>query len=408
MVQRLACPKWFFWFVCLPAGTLSLAERPARAQPRQVDVFISGADGYHTYRIPSLLVTKKGTLLALCEGRKHSRSDSGDIDLLCKRSQDGGKTWSQQQVVWDDKANTCGNPCPVVDEQTGTIWLLMTWNRGDDNERQIKQGTGKDTRRVWVSRSDDDGLTWSVPVEITETTKQPAWRWYATGPGVGIQLQKGAWKGRLVIPCDHSVAGSAANPTGYNSHVIISDDHGETWQLGGVIAPQVNECQVVELVDGTLMINMRNYDRSKTTRAIATSADAGLTWSEVTHDRVLVEPICQASFIRYSWPGRNNKSRLLFSNPASTGKRVKMTVRLSYDEGKTWPVSKVLHPGPSAYSCLADLPDGDIACLYEMGKSHPYEKIVFARFGLKWLTSEKEKQTARNANSIMQTVMNDS
>jgi len=378
---------WTFLFVI----ALILPEQPASSgQLQQTDVFISGTNGYHTYRIPSLLVTENGILLAFCEGRKKSRADSGDIDLLVKRSQDGGKTWSQQQVIWDDGENTCGNPCPVVDQQTGTICLPMTWNRGDDTEAEIKKNTSKDTRRVWVSRSEDDGLTWSKPVEITGTTKRPEWRWYATGPGAGIQLQKGLWKGRLVIPCDHSVAPDPDNPTGHSSHVIIRDDHGQTWTIGGVICPQVNECQVVELTDGTLMLNMRNYDRSKTTRAIANSKDGGITWSNVTHDPVLIEPLCQASFIRYSWPGRNNKSCLLFSNPASTSKREKMTVRLSYDEGKTWPVSRVLYPDLSAYSCLAVLPDGDIACLYEAGQNNPYEKIVFARFSLHWLSREKE------------------
>jgi len=378
---------WTFLFV----SALALPDPSASSgQPQQTEVFISGMDGYHTYRIPSLLVTENGALLAFCEGRKKGRGDSGDIDLLVKRSQDGGKTWSQQQVVWNDGENTCGNPCPVVDEQTDTVWLLMTWNRGDDTEAEIKKNTSKDTRRVWVTRSDDDGVTWSKPIEITDAAKRPEWRWYATGPGVGIQLQKDPWKGRLVIPCDHSVAPSPDNPTGYNSHTIISDDHGKTWGIGGVIRPQVNECQVVELTDSTLIINMRNYDRSKTTRATATSKDGGITWSNVTHDPVLVEPICQASFIRYSWPGRDDKSCLLFSNPASTSERVKMNVRLSYDEGKTWPVSRVLYPGLSAYSCLAALPDGDIGCLYEAGQKHPYEEIVFAHFSLDWLTKGKK------------------
>ena len=173
-----------FFFACISASApLATGQGVSSHQPRQTDVFVSGTDGYHTYRIPSIIVTKKGTLLAFCEGRKKGRSDSGNIDLLLKRSEDGGKTWSRQQVVWDENTNTCGNPCPVVDRQTGTIYLLMTWNRGDDRESAIKKNTSRDTRRVRVSRSDDDGATWSKPAEITDTAKRPEWRWYATGPG---------------------------------------------------------------------------------------------------------------------------------------------------------------------------------------------------------------------------------
>ncbi len=357
----------------------------------KTEVFTSGTDGYHTYRIPSVIVTQEGTVLAFCEGRKSGRGDSGDIDLLLKRSLDGGKTWSKQQIIWDDGPNTCGNPCAVQDRQTGTIWLLMTWNDGDDRESAIKKGTSKDTRRVWITSSKDDGRTWSKPVEITSTAKRAEWRWYATGPGVGIQLEQGPWKGRLVIPCDHSVA-SADEASGYNSHVIISDDHGKSWKIGGVISPKVNECQVVELDDGTLMINMRNYDRSKTSRAVATSSDGGMSWSDIYHDPVLVEPVCQASLLRYTLKGRDDRNRLLFSNPARSrrGERRRMTIRLSYDEGRTWPVAKVLHDGPAAYSCLAVLADKEIACVYEAGRNHPYEKIVFARFTLAWLTGGTE------------------
>ena len=387
---RLVC---ILLLACMVSGATAVSrELKSPEQLHNTDVFVSGREGYHTYRIPALLVTKKGTLLAFCEGRKANRSDSGDIDLLVKRSKDCGKTWSNQKTVWNDRENTCGNPCPVVDQQTGTIWLLMTWNRGDDHESKIKKNTSRDTRRVWVSRSNNDGLTWSKPKEITATAKRPEWRWYATGPGVGIQLQKGPWKGRMVIPCDHSVV-SANDPDGYNSHVIISDDHGQTWYIGGVVSPKVNECQVVELDNGTLMINMRNYDRSKTTRAIATSTDGGITFSKVSHDPVLVEPICQASFLRYTLRSKHGRNRLLFSNPAHAkrGDRRDMTVRLSYDEGRSWPVSKLLYAGPSAYSCLTILPDGNIACLYEAGQKSPYEKIIFTGFTLDWLTGGLEK-----------------
>jgi sialidase-1 len=378
---------------CIISSVPAISEElTSPEQLHNTNVFVSGREGYHTYRIPALVTTKKGTLLAFCEGRKSGRSDSGNIDLLVKRSADNGKTWSKRQVVWDDRENTCGNPCPVVDQQTGTIWLLMTWNRGDDREGAIKKNTSRDTRRVWVSRSNNDGLRWSKPVEITATAKRPEWRWYATGPGVGIQLQKGPWKGRMVIPCDHSIV-SADDPDGYNSHVIISDDHGKTWYIGGVVSPKVNECQVVELDNGTLMINMRNYDRSKTTRAIATSTDGGITFSKVSHDPALVEPICQASFLRYTLRSKHVRNRLLFSNPAHAkrGDRRDMTVRLSYDEGRSWPVSKLIYAGPSAYSCLTILPNGNIACLYEAGPKNPYETIIFSSFTLNWLTDGSEK-----------------
>ncbi|HPC95409.1 MAG TPA: sialidase family protein [Sedimentisphaerales bacterium] len=371
---------------------LKLSELDQRAAERKValtDLYVAGNDGYHTYRIPSLLVTGKGTLLAFCEGRKSGRGDSGNIDLLVRRSEDGGRTWGPQRVVWDDADNTCGNPCPVVDQQTGTIWLTMTWNHGQDTESQIMQNTGRDTRRVFVTYSEDDGRTWSAPRQITETTKRPEWRWYATGPGVGIQLERGPWRGRLLIPCDHSVV-CPEDPTGYNSHVIFSDDHGRTWQLGGAIRPAVNECQVVELADGTLLMNMRNYDRSVTTRAVATSRDGGMTWSQVRHDPALVEPICQASLVRYDGPQEQDRDCLLFSNPAhgESGVRRDMTVRLSRDGGRTWPVERLVWPGPAAYSSLAVLPDGAIACLFEGGQASPYERIILARFDRRWLTGE--------------------
>jgi hypothetical protein len=370
---------------------LKLSEldgRAARLQPKRTDVFVSGRDGYHTYRIPSVIAARDGTLLAFCEGRKSGRGDSGDIDLLLKRSDDGGRTWGSAQIVWDDGANTCGNPCPVVDRETGTIWLLLTWNHSRDRESQIKQNTGMDTRRVFVTHSDDDGRTWASVREITKTTKEPHWRWYATGPGVGIQLSQGPRQGRLIVPCDHSLV-TPDDPTGYNSHVIYSQDHGRTWQLGGVIRPAVNECQIVELTDGTLMMNMRNYDRSQTTRAIATSTDGGKTWSEVRHDPALVEPICQASFLRFTKRPDDDRNRLLFSNPAhgERGQRRDMTVRVSYDEGRTWPVRRLLWPGPAAYSCLVVLPDGDMGCLFEAGDEHPYERIIFAMFSREWLTN---------------------
>ena len=357
----------------------------AQARPEFTDVFVSGQDGYHTYRIPAIIVTTNGTLLAFCEGRKNSRGDSGDIDLLVKRSMDGGKTWSPPQLIWSDSTNTCGNPAPVVDQATGIVWLLLTWNLGVDKEDQIHYQKARDTRRVFITHSADDGRTWSLPNEITSSVKKPEWGWYATGPVNGIQLTRGAHRGRLVIPANHSSLTTATQSV-TRSHIILSDDHGRTWQIGGLEDEMTNESTIVELSDGSLLHNMRSYHK-KSRRAVATSKDGGMTWSPVELDEALIEPVCQASVLRGTWPDNGEKSRILFSNPASA-KREKLTVRVSYDEGATWPVSKEIHTGPAAYSNLAMLPDKSIGCLFERGEKHSYEKITLARFPLNWLEAK--------------------
>jgi sialidase-1 len=351
--------------------------------PVETTLFVSGTEDYHTFRIPSLLVTKRGTLLAFCEGRKNGSSDAGRIDTVLRRSTDGGQTWSPLQVLWNDGENTCGNPCPVQDEETGAIHLLLTHNLGEDKESEIHAGTSKGTRTVWVCHSDDEGMTWTTPRDITKTTKLPDWTWYATGPGIGIQIKKGPRKGRLVIPCDHNIAETRQAW----SHVIYSDDRGKTWKIGGNAAQDhTNESQVTELSDGRLMLNSRSTDRSKKFRGISYSADGGDTWTDFRYDNTLIEPICQACLLACT-PG-DGSHLLLFSNPAETEARKNLTVRLSRDDGKTWHVSRTLYPGPAAYSNLAVLPDGNFACLYECGKERPYETITFARFSMGWLTND--------------------
>lgn len=363
---------------CVPTSSLDASEG------FRTTVWESGEGDYHTYRIPSVIRTMNGTLLAFCEGRKSGRGDAGNIDLLLKRSSDGGKTWSDEQVLWDDNGHTCGNPCPVVDETTGTVWLLLTHNLGTDHEADIIKKKSKSTRTVWVSHSSDDGETWTTPRNITVTTKEPDWGWYATGPGAGIQIKHGPHKGRLVIPCDHSYDDPNGKLQGggfeFGAHSIHSDDHGRTWKLGGTIRPRTNECQVVELNDGkgTLLMNMRSYFGRKR-RTHATSLDGGVTWSAPQDVPALIEPVCQGSIIRHRWKKDGKPGVLLFSNPASEKGRVKMTVRASFDDGKSWPVSHVLHAGPAAYSCLVSLPNNEVGCLYEAGDKHAYESIVFHR-----------------------------
>ncbi len=373
------------------SATLACADSPPAGVTRGV-VFESGTDGYHTFRIPSIVQTPAGTLLAFSEGRKQGRGDSGDIDLVMRRSDDLGATWSDLAVVWDDAGNTVGNPCPVVDSATGEIHLLLTWNRGDVAEKKIKTGYGDDSRRVFVTKSSDDGQSWTEPREITRDVKHADWSWYATGPGAGIEITHGPHQGRLVIPCDHK------RPVGdeilYSSHVIISDDHGETWRVGGV-TPQaaVNECEVVELAGGRLMLNMRNYDRKATSRQVAFSDDGGETWTDQRHDPVLIEPICQASIRRATWPEGESPGVILFSNPADPDRRRNLTLRASTDDGKSWPGERVLYEGSSAYSCLVSLAPGAAGCLYE---ADDYGRILFDRFTVGWVL---DGEGANAANS---------
>ncbi|HUR58036.1 MAG TPA: sialidase family protein, partial [Opitutaceae bacterium] len=348
------------------------------AAVEQTDVFVSGRDGYHTYRIPAIIRAQDGTLLAFAEGRKSGGGDAGDIDLLLKRSRDGGKTWDAQQVIWDDAANTCGNPCPVVDAKTGLISLLLTQNPGTARERDIDAGkSAAGTRTVWLAHSADHGATWTKPTEITASTKDPAWRWYATGPGIGIQIKAGPHAGRLVVPCDHSYEHGAATERG--AHAIYSDDGGRTWKRGEPIRPQMNECQVVELSDdrGTLLMDMRSY-RGRSRRAQSTSTDGGITWTEPKDAPALVEPICQASIVQWEGAGAAKRGLLLFSNPADAKTRINLTVRASEDNAATWPRALRLHAGPSAYSSLVALGPNEAGCLYECGEKRAYERIVFA------------------------------
>jgi sialidase-1 len=359
----------------------------------QKTLFRAGEGGYNNYRIPSIILTQRKSLLAFCEGRQ-APSDAGEINVLVRRSTDGGKTFSPQKIVWADGKNTCGNPCAVVDRSTGFIWLLMTHNLGEDREKEITLGTAKSTRSVWITHSENDGISWAAPRDITSQTKRPGWAWYATGPGNAIQLNNGPHAGRLIVPCDYVETGG--NPDKSNSVVIYSDDHGANWRIGGEPPNHgFNESQVVELPDGAVMLNMRNIARpkgaeQKTARAISVSKDGGETFDVARWDTALPEPRCQASIIRYSW-ATEGKSRILFSNPALTKSRKTMTVRMSYDEGKTWPVKRVVFAGFSAYSSLVSLPDGAIGLLYEAGEKKGNERIDFARFGLDWLTEGKDQ-----------------
>lgn len=373
--MKISNQQLFFVFaiLCLSiANTWSQDVVQKTEVPKNLNyLFKSGTEGYKCFRIPAIITTNSGALLAFAEGRKNGCSDTGNIDLVMKRSKDNGETWSKLIVIWDDGDNVCGNPAPVVDKMTGAIHLLSTWNLGEDHESEIIAEKSKDTRRIFTLSSTDDGNNWSEPKEITTSVKKENWTWYATGPGHGIQLEYGENKGRLIIACDHIEAESKK----YYSHIIYSDDHGMSWQLGGrTNQDQVNECTIAELPNGNLMLNMRNYDRTQKTRKVAISKDAGLTWGDIYSDKNLIEPICQASLLKVNG---NSGSVLYFLNPANENKRENMTLKKSIDNGKKWSIVKTIFSGTSAYSDITLVSDGNLGCFYEAGKDNPYEGIVF-------------------------------
>lgn len=342
-------------------------------------LFVSGQGGYNTYRIPAIVRTPAGTLLAFCEGRKTSSADSGDIDIVLRRSTDNGQTWSAMTLVQeegDTASITIGNPAPVVDETTGHVHLLFCRNNS----------------RVLHSVSTDDGLTWSVRDEITTTVKAGTWSWYATGPVHGVQLKRGAQAGRMVVPCDHSLTSGGA----FGDQVVYSDDHGASWHLGavadaaGTVAPNENTC--VELVDpapgggSRLYFNSRDHSGS-VTRAQTYSDDGGATYSPALFSDAaqFVCPVVQGALLRFhatdqGWPS----NRILFSCPNGSS-RNRISIWSSTDETVTWSAPKAVYEGPSAYGDMVATADGNVGLLYEKGASSPYETITLARFNEEWL-----------------------
>ena len=332
-----------------------------------VAVFTAGTDGYASYRIPAIVATKNGGLLAFCEGRVRNSNDSGDIDIVLRRSEDGGKTWGAQTVVVNDGENTCGNPAPIVLRETGEVVLAFTKNLGAIAQDAIMKGEAP-PRSVWVTRCTDGGDTWQTPVEISSEVRKPDWRWYATGPGHGIQLKDGT----LVVACDHSTGPSFSE---MYSHVILSKDGGRTWFLGGSASEKTDESTVCELPDGRLYLNMRNYSGTNR-RAVAYSGNQGVTWSPAVDDAALIEPVCEGSIVRLYESGPF-KDAIAFCNPAST-KRENLTLRLSKDAGATWSRTVTVKAGPAAYCDLVELRKGWIGVLFEGGETMPYESIRFS------------------------------
>lgn len=358
--------------------------------------FRAGTEGYASYRIPAVVLTRAGTVLAFAEGRVDSSADYGRIDLVLKRSADGGRTWGALQIVARNEDGTAGNPAPVVLDggpHDGRVLLVHIRSAASATEDRIRRGevSAADGRRVWLTYSDDDGASWSGAREITASTKRPEWRWYATTPGHALQLRYGAHAGRIVIPGNHSLPPTVPGDDGtegrYNGgHDLLSDDDGATWRIGYVDDNpdgyvNVNETTAAQLPDGRVYFNTRTDAEAPGNRADAHSGDGGATLDLPFRPQAgLVAPVVEGSVLHLGEP-----DALLFSGPADPAYRALMTVRTSHDGGVTWRPTHTVNGLPAAYSDLVRLDDATVGLLYETGDFSAYSTITFRRIPMEEL-----------------------
>jgi sialidase-1 len=347
-----------------------------------------GVTTYHSFRIPSIVGTSNGTLIAFAEGRRWSPSDYGDINLVCKRSTDNGASWSALREVSAAGAGTWGNPTAVYDRDSGRVWLFMSWN--DQYKTQISDFTQWGDRRVFSTYSDDDGISWSAPVDRTSVLTPSNYLWDAMGPGIGIQTTANH-PGRLIIPA-------------YGRN-IYSDDHGVTWSYQ-LIAGGKHESTIVELMNGNLLRNDRPSDAewatSESRRKAVGTIDGG--FGAFTSDAGLPDPKCEGSIVRYN---TDNPARIIFLNPDNTSKRCNMTARISYDDGATWPISRPIFDwntcdytaieagnniAKGGYSSMIKTADFAVGALIEINEdlsnsSTSHKSIEFHKFNLGWIVN---------------------
>ncbi|MDG9705668.1 exo-alpha-sialidase [Streptomyces sp. DH37] len=371
----------------LPARPALGAEGCVESVP-----FASNTGGYRGFRIPAVVGVGEeaggdaargvpGVLVAFAEGRVRSLADDGDIDVVARRSLDGGCTWGPLRVVADAGRDTVGNPSPVVDPATGRIVLLSC--------RNVHGVMGH--RRVFVQHSDDAGVTFSPPREITGQVKPEHWNWYGTGPGHALALRYGPHAGRLLVPANHSYR-TAASVHRSGAHSLHSDDGGETWRLGYVAQPEdaslrLEENALAELPGGLIYTNVRNQsDTASATRADAYLEPGGTALLTAYRPQpALTGPVVHGSVL-WVEPRPPGSPALLFSGPADPGSRKAMTLRVSHDRGRTWREGPRLTAGPAAYSDLVPLGPDTVGVLYERGAASPYETLTFTRVPIAPLT----------------------
>lgn len=347
--------------------------------PRRVGIGVrqAGNDGSAAYRIPGLVTSNRGTLLGVYDIRYNSSVDLQEkVDIGVSRSTDKGQTWEPMRIAMTfgetgglpHAQNGVGDPSILVDEKTNTIWIVAAWTHGMGNGRAWNNSmpgmTPDETAQLMLVKSEDDGKTWSQPINITSQVKNPSWYFLLQGPGRGISMQDGT----LVFPIQF--IDSTRIP---NAGIMYSKDRGKTWHLHNLARTNTTEAQVAEIEPGTLMLNMR--DNRGGSRAVAITKDLGKTWTEHPSSRkALQEPVCMASLLKVEAKDNiTGKPLLLFSNPNTTRGRHHITIKASLDNGLTWPPSQqvLLDEGESwGYSCLTLIDKETIGILYESSVAH--------------------------------------
>ena len=354
-------------------------ELKSQSHTRRMGVGVrrGGDDGVAAFRIPGLVTTNAGTLLGVYDARYNSSVDLQEhVDIGLSRSTNGGKTWEKMRIPMTfgqyeglpKGQNGVGDPSILVDKQTGTIWIVAAWTHGMGNRRawfnSLPGMTIHETAQLMMVRSDDDGKTWSAPINVTSQVKDPSWRFLLQGPGRGISMNDGT----LVFPTQY------IDPQGLpHAGIMCSKDHGSTWTISAPARDNTTEAQVAEVTPGVLMLNMR--DNRGGSRAVSITSDYGKTWTEHPSNRsALQEPVCMASLIKVeAIDNITGKDLLLFSNPNTTKDRKNMTIKASFDGGLTWKESNQLLLDEDygwGYSCLTMIDKETVGILYESSVAH--------------------------------------
>ncbi len=372
--------------IFISSSLLTSAATVEVTSPEPEYVFQVGTDGHKSYRIPAIVKSNDGTLIAFAEGRVHHAGDHGDINLVARRSTDNGKTWSELILVRDDGGYVCGNPAPVVLPDSGKILLISCGSTGSEQENMHKGVP----RKIYVQESSDDGKTWSDAVEITDQARDKDWGWFATGPCNAMVIKTGKCKGRIVVPSNYSV--KKDDKVVYEGSCFYSDDQGKTWKIGESATTnyRANESSIAEGKSGILAQAFRAQNGAGQ-RLFRFSRDGGKSWTKEEPAKEIANNVCQGSLIR----DEKKAGVFYFSAPGATNKRENITIYASANGAKSWPVAYTIRKGSHGYSNLVDIDTKTVGILYESGRGKkPYAEggIVFETVPKATILKSKNKK----------------